>query len=310
MRRLCIMLLATFLVLATTAPLAPADARVNSGMSLGSRGTKTFAPPPGTASSPYGASPFQRSMTPNGSQYSSGAYGSPYGSRFGSSFGSGFLGGLIGVGLGSMLFGGMHGGLGVIGLLVRLAILFMIGNWIYRRFFAGSLAPAGAAAGAYARSYRPNPGPVPGMTRPGMFGGGGARRPLALAQADYQSFDQLLHNIQAAWSAHDLNGLRAMATPEMVGYFGEQLAEQVSRGVRNKVTDVRLMQGDLSEAWSEGAREYATVSMRFSMIDVTLDASGRVVDGSPNERVTVTEYWTFVRSAGGRWVLSAIQQAR
>jgi predicted lipid-binding transport protein (Tim44 family) len=96
----------------------------------------------------------------------------------------------------------------------------------------------------------------------------------------------------------------------MLSYFAEQLAEQTSQGVRNEVTDVRLLQGDLSQAWSEGSREYATVAMRFSMIDVTRDASGRIVDGSPTEHVTATELWTFVRSPGGRWILSAIQQAR
>ena len=94
-------------------------------------------------------------------------------------------------------------------------------------------------------------------------------------------------------------GLQAMATPEMVSYFGEQLSEQVSRGVRNSVTDVRLVSGDLSQAWTEQGRDYATVAMRFSMIDVTRDASGRVVDGSPTEHVTATELWTFVRSRGG-----------
>jgi predicted lipid-binding transport protein (Tim44 family) len=50
--------------------------------------------------------------------------------------------------------------------------------------------------------------------------------------------------------------------------------------------------------------------MRFSMIDVTRDASGRIVDGSPTEHVTATEAWTFVRSSGGHWILSAIQQTR
>jgi predicted lipid-binding transport protein (Tim44 family) len=50
--------------------------------------------------------------------------------------------------------------------------------------------------------------------------------------------------------------------------------------------------------------------MRFQMIDVTRDGAGRVVDGSPTEHQTVTEVWTFVRSPGGHWVLSAIQQAR
>jgi predicted lipid-binding transport protein (Tim44 family) len=43
---------------------------------------------------------------------------------------------------------------------------------------------------------------------------------------------------------------------------------------------------------------------------VTLDAGGRVVDGSPQEHVTATELWTFLRVPGGQWVLSAIQQGR
>ncbi len=80
--------------------------------------------------------------------------------------------------------------------------------------------------------------------------------------------------------------------------------------MRNTVTDVRLQKGDLAQAWSEGSREYATVAMQFSMIDQTRDAQGRVVDGSPTERQVVTEVWTFLRSRGGRWILSAIQQAR
>ena len=146
------------------------------------------------------------------------------------------------------------------------------------------------------------------------MGGGFARPsgppPLQIGPQDYQAFEQLLQAVQAAWTRHDLNGLGALVTPEMLTYFSEQLAEQTSRGVRNEVTDVRLVQGDLAQAWSEGSREYASVAMRFSMVDVTVDGSGRVVDGNPNEHVTATELWTFVRSPGGQWILSAIQQAR
>ena len=57
----------------------------------------------------------------------------------------------------------------------------------------------------------------------------------------------MLQDIQAAWSAHNVNALGAVVTPEMLSYFGEQLAEQTSRGVRNEVTDVRLLQGDLAQ---------------------------------------------------------------
>jgi predicted lipid-binding transport protein (Tim44 family) len=240
--------------------------------------------------------------------YASYGYGRSYGMRPGSAFTSGLLGGLLGAGIGGMLFGGgffhgMHNGSGVLGLLIQLFLLYMLASWAYRRF-AGGLSVAGA--GLYGRVLYP--GAPPQAARPGHFGGGRTGRPISLQPSDFRSFTDVLRHIQAAWTAHDLVALRSLATPEMVTYFGEQLAEQRSRNVRNQVTDVRLEKGDLSEAWSEGTREYATVSMTFSMVDATIDNVGRVVDGSLTERVTATEFWTFLRAPRANWILTAIQQ--
>jgi predicted lipid-binding transport protein (Tim44 family) len=290
-----------------------ADARPGMGGSMGSRGSHTWSAPPSTAGAPYGASPFTRSFTPN-SGYGNPGYRS--GGGYGYSrptFGRGLMGGLLGAGLFGMLLGGgffgFHGGFGFIGMLLQLLLLFVVGRWLMARFFG---APAMAGAGNFARGTFPplnqNASQAPRPTG-GAFGRPGGQQ-IAISSADYQQFSQLLQGIQAAWSNHDLNGLQAMATPEMVSYFNEQLSDQASRGVRNRVTDVRLQQGDLSEAWAENGRQYATVSMRFSMIDVTTNAAGQVVDGSPTERITATEFWTFVRAAGGHWLLSAIQQAK
>ena len=105
----------------------------------------------------------------------------------------------------------------------------------------------------------------------------------------------------------DLSALRAKVTPEMLSYFSEQLAGNASRGLINRVTDVKLLQGDLAEAWREGDTEYATVAMKFALKDSMVErASGRTVEGGePSE---VTELWTFMRARGGNWLLSAIQQ--
>ncbi len=100
-----------------------------------------------------------------------------------------------------------------------------------------------------------------------------------------------------------------LATPEMAGYFNEQLAELRGRGHRNTVTDVRLEKGDLAESWHEAMHDYVTVAMRFSMLDATRDMRGYLIDGTPDERVSVSELWTFARPQGGSWGLSAIQQA-
>ena len=304
----------TSVLIAGTAALALAlspglaEARAGDGGSFGSRGGMTYSAPPATNTAPY-SSPMQRSMTPYAQPGYNSAPAYQQGPRSG--FMSGLMGGLIGAGIGGLLFGHgfMGGGMGLfgfLGMLLQLFLLFVVVRWVFRLVTGGRSAAVAGGPNMFARSTMPGPGP--------MQGGSGARPggppPIALAPADYQQFEQLLQGVQAAWSAHDLSGLQAMATPEMVSYFSEQLSAQVSRGVRNSVTDVRLESGDLSQAWTEQGRDYATVAMRFSMIDVTRDASGRVVDGSPSEHVTATEIWTFVRSRGGRWILSAIQQAR
>ena len=75
----------------------------------------------------------------------------------------------------------------------------------------------------------------------------------------------------------------------------------------NRVSDVKLLQGDLAEAWREGDADYATVAMRFALNDSMVErASGRTVEGGSQSEVT--ELWTFRRARGGDWLLSAIQQ--
>jgi predicted lipid-binding transport protein (Tim44 family) len=290
-----------FAVLALALALAPGDAfaRAGSGTSMGSRGSMTYSAPPSTATSPRGGAPMQRSMTaPAAPSYGAAAPapGAGYGGR--SPFMSGLLGGLLGAGLGGLLFGhGFFGGItGVgsfLGFLLQIFLIVWIGRMVWALFASRRAAYAGGPM-MYQRTAAP----------PASAGGG-----LAVTPADYQDFEALLHGIQAAWSAHDLRSMSQLASPEMVSYFAEQMGEQTSRGVRNTVTDVHLEQGNLAEAWSEPGRDYATVAMRFSMIDVTRDSAGRVVEGDPARRTEAVEYWTFLRAPGGRWILSAIQQA-
>ena len=286
-----------------------AFARAGNSSSMGSSGSRTYSAPPATNTAPSTAQPMQRSMTPQSAPQSAprpyqqqAPAGSGFFSR--SPFMSGLMGGLIGAGIGGMLFGGgmfhgMAGFSGFLGFLIQVFLVVLVGRLIWR-FFAGRAArPAMAGPAGYERQMD---GAMAG-------GGGGGQPQVANTPADFSAFEQLLHGVQGAWSAHDLTAMRRVASPEMVSYFAEQMAEQTSRGVRNVVGDVRLEQGDLADAWAEPGREYARVAMRFSMIDVTRDAAGRVVDGDPVARSMATEVWTFLRAPGGAWVLSAVQQA-
>jgi predicted lipid-binding transport protein (Tim44 family) len=303
--------IAVVLALAIPSVLAisSADARVGGGFSSGSRGARTFAAPPSTSTAPGTAAPFNRTVTQPGSP----GLGAPAsaGGGFFNRPGRGLLGGLaagfLGAGLLGMLFGGgMFGGLGglssIFGLILQIGLIIIVVrlamSWWQRRHTPAS-AYAGPAAGPGApSSFRSGTG----------FGLGSGSAPPEILPADYEAFERLLGEIQAAWSNEDVAKLHTLATPEMVSYFARDLEQNRARNVVNKVSSVKLLQGDLAEAWREGDTDYASVAMRYSLVDKTLDrGSGRLVEGSelPEE---VTEVWTFVRPRGGNWELSAIQQ--
>jgi predicted lipid-binding transport protein (Tim44 family) len=98
----------------------------------------------------------------------------------------------------------------------------------------------------------------------------------------------------------------------MASYFEGDLSDNEAKGVINKIANVKLLQGDLSEAWREASGEYATVAMRYSISDALVDRkTGRTIEGDLVKVGEVTEVWTFVREPGTSldgWKLSAIQQ--
>ena len=165
----------------------------------------------------------------------------------------------------------------------------------------------GLRGGSRSRRRRPRrPDQLP--HRHWVFGLGSGQPPLEIQPADYEAFERLLGDVQAAWSNEDVAKLHTLATPEMVSYFTKDLEENKARNDVNKVSDVKLLQGDLAEAWREGETDYASVAMRFSLVDKTLErTTGRLVAGSDTP-IEATEVWTFARRRGADWELSAIQQ--
>jgi len=296
-------LAAVFAVALTLGMLAStADARVGGGISSGSRGTRTFSAPPTTGTAPTTAAPMQRSITQPNSPGTSGT--SPAGGFFSrpgllGGLAAGFLGaGLFGLLFGHGLFGGLGGFASVVGLLLQIGLVVLIGRFLWSMWQRREPALAG---GPMLRN-------AGGMDFNNAAPGGGSTAPVEIASTDFDAFERLLGEIQTAYSDEDLSALRARVTPEMLSYFSEQLSESASRGVVNRISGVKLLQGDLAEAWRESSVEYATVAMRFALVDKMVErASGRLVDGSENPQ-EVTELWTFMRTAGGHWLLSAIQQ--
>jgi predicted lipid-binding transport protein (Tim44 family) len=307
-----------------------ADARPGGGRSSGSRGSQTHSAPPPTATAPNTAQPMQRTTapTPAPGMQQPGMAQRPgmtppaqQGSRWGG-LGMGLAAGFLGAGLFGLMSGqGMLGGLGsmsgMFGFLLQLALIGGLVYLVYRlvrgrREAALGPQPAHARMGAGPMGGAPNGiggnGPIPGMA-----GGGGAPRqaPQAITvdPQDFDQFERLLTDVNEAFSREDMNALRAITTAEMAGYFADDLRDNAAKGVVSRISNVKLLQGDLSEAWREQDADYATVAMRFGLVDVTINrASGQIVGGNPRGE-EVTELWTFRRPHGGAWQLSAIQQA-
>jgi len=280
--------------------LAPAVAEARAGSSfsgggrsfsfgMGSRGSRSYEN--------NGAQPLSRSMTPAPTNPGFGAPG--YGGSFFQRHP--FLTGLMGGALGSWLFGG--GGFGhVFGGFFQLLIIGLLVYLVVRLLRGGRLMPAGG--GFMPRSLGAAAAPM------ARFRG----RDIGVADADLNAFQQIHAAVQEAWSRGDLGRLQRLMTPEMLSYFSQELTRNASAGVHNIVSDVRLLKGDVGEAWEEGDLQYATAFMRWSAIDYVArlgrapGAADYLVNGNPRVPVEAEEVWTFVRRRGGNWLLSAIQQ--
>ncbi len=322
---------ALFCAVLLTAPLAiaPHSAEARAGWtsrgysSMGSMGSQTY--------SSNGGSAINRSVTPyrNPSYGGYSGYGG-YGYGGYHPFWSGLAGGLFGGWLGSMLFPhwgmGMGMGMGYGGwgggffsILIWLFLIYL--GWrLFRGFFHGTwgtgfgggyggqgpVGPGGMGFGA---------GPWAGgpMGGPGAVGYGGPGPgqvdQIHITQSDQTAFEAVLKAVQGAWGKADLSTLRHYVTPEMLSYFSEELSQNRSEGLENHVEDVEFIEGDVHEAWSEGNLEYATIVIHWHARDWTVRTdTNAVVDGDPKNPTDAREMWTFARSPGGHWLLSAIQQ--
>ena len=258
--------------------------------------------------------PFGATETPRYGQSIPGGLGTGFGQprRFG--FGTGLAAGLLGAGVLGMLTGhGFFGGLGgitsLLGLLLQIGLIVLAIRFAMNFFRNRGTAFAGPAGGnGMGRSPLGGLGGGSGAAS-GRRGAGPQGTPLQLSPDDFTAFERQLSEIQYAYGREDMTALGRLVTPEMLRNLGSELEATRRRNLRNDLADVRLLQGDLSEAWREGSTDYATVAMRFSCRDTMVDrASGRVVEGDPSRSVEATELWTFQRDSGRPWRLAGVQQ--
>src|ERR1700761_4282635 len=195
-----------------------ADARVGGGFSSGSRGSRTFSAPPSTQTAPGAAQPFNRTFSQPGSPSTGSSIGGGFFNRPGTGLLGGLAAGFLGAGLFGMLFGGgLFSGLGglssIFGLLIQIVLIVFVVRlamswWQRRQMGEPAYAGAGNASGPSQSSFG-------GMG----FGLGSGSAPVQVQPQDYEAFERLLVEIQAAYSDEDVARLRALVTPEMATFF-------------------------------------------------------------------------------------------
>jgi predicted lipid-binding transport protein (Tim44 family) len=116
--------------------------------------------------------------------------------------------------------------------------------------------------------------------------------------------------IVAAYAAGDLGVLKPLLNTEVFDRFRAAVEQRRKAGEKLETTLVGVKSAELVEA--ELADKLATVSVKFvsEQVNVTRDATGKVVEGDPAHVATVTDIWTFqrnVRSRDPNWALIATQ---
>lgn len=304
----------------------PAEARVGGGRSSGFRGSRGFAPR--TSQSQSGS--FQ--TRPQGGYGStatgtSPGYANPAASGMGGLGGGGgmlrgLMTGIAGGFVGSMLFRSLGfagtglpggGGFGILEMLLLAGLVFLV-----FRLIAARRSPAFGADSFMASdsSFRRSSVPAPEQA-----GGEGEavqvlRRydpSFELSRFKDERVDDFVR-MQNAWSSGDLSRVEPILAPELSESLQADLAGLKSQGRVNRLGSIALRGSELTEAWQEYGKEYATVRFRASLTDTVLDArTGAVLEGDPTEQVKFDECWTFSRSVDGPagenpWKLTAIQQ--
>jgi len=281
--------------------------RSSAPSSMGSRGTRTFEN--------NGAAPITRSASPQSSPSTSapGSFGAPSPALAGGgSFFQRhpFLSGLAGGFLGAALFSHL-GGIGhIFGGLLQFLIIGLLIFFVIRLFTGRGFSFAGAGRGSPGGNMMPASVGAAAAPSSNRFRG----TDTTVSDADLNAFQGIHAQIQEAWSNSDLGRMRQLMTPEMLGYFSEELSKNTSQGVQNVISNIQLVKGDITESWTEGDMQYATAYLRWRANDfvVRLGSSpgqpDAVVSGDPRTPIEQEEVWTFVRRRGGNWLLSAIQQ--
>lgn len=116
--------------------------------------------------------------------------------------------------------------------------------------------------------------------------------------------------IVTAFAQGDRKTLKNLLSRDVYEGFDRAIGEREKRGEKAETTFVSIDKAEMAGAEIQGKTAQIVVRFLSNLITVTRDASGTVVDGSPEAVVDVTDVWTFARTLGSRdpnWQLVATE---
>ncbi|HVJ47829.1 TIM44-like domain-containing protein [Desulfitobacterium sp.] len=115
--------------------------------------------------------------------------------------------------------------------------------------------------------------------------------------------------IQDAWARQDLSEGENYLSLTLLAKYRTDLANLRNRGERNVIKEPVLHPGDIEfiQSHLDDSEQHFVTMISASLIDYTVDASGRIIAGEDDNRLFFTEFWEF-NWEQDQWVLSNIYQ--
>ena len=113
-----------------------------------------------------------------------------------------------------------------------------------------------------------------------------------------------------AFAQGDRRTLKDLLSRDVYEGFERAITERERRGETVETTFVSIDKAEMAGAELQGKTAQIVVRFLSKLITATRDASGNVVDGSPETVADVTDVWTFARTLGSRdpnWQLVATE---
>jgi predicted lipid-binding transport protein (Tim44 family) len=104
--------------------------------------------------------------------------------------------------------------------------------------------------------------------------------------------------IQKAWTEQSWEAARPYETDRLFQTHLFWIERYRTQGCANKLEDIGIDRVDTAKIERDAYFDLITVRIFAHMIDYTVDAQGKVIDGNRKTSRKFSEYWTFIRKAG------------